>query len=64
MVEVEEYLQASVQVIDGVKMVTLEVALTALRTVNATLTLEAINQTVAELYETLSDAQIGDEQEV
>jgi len=64
MEELVEYVKASVQVVEGVEMVPLEIALTALNTANATLALEGLHETIAELYQTLSQTQDLDEQEI
>lgn len=64
MEELIEYLTANSRVVEGVEMVPLDVALSALNTANTALVLEGLHETVAELYKTLAQTQELDEQEI
>lgn len=64
MEELIEYLKLNSTVVDGVEMVPLDVALSALSTANTALALEGLHETVAELYKSLAQTQELDEQEV
>lgn len=64
MEELIEYLTANSRVVEGVEMVPLDVALSALSTANTALALEGLHETVAELYKTLVQTQELDGEEI
>ena len=59
MIELEEYLQASAQDVQGVLMVPLEVALQAIQTASNVKMLESLDSIMSDLHSTLLDADLS-----
>jgi len=58
MEELEQYLEASAQDIEGVKMVPLSMALQAMQTASNVKMLESLDNVMADLHKTLIDAEL------
>lgn len=58
MEELEQYLEASAQDVEGVKMVPLSMALQAMQTASNVKMLESLDGVMADLHKTLIDANL------
>lgn len=58
MEELEQYLEASAQDVQGVKMVTLSMALQAIQTASNVKMLESLDNVMADLHKILIDAEL------
>ena len=60
MEELEQYLEASAQDVNGTQMVSLEIALQAIQTASNVKMIESLDQVMAELQNSLTDLSLPD----
>ena len=63
MEELQQYLEASAQDVDGTQMVSLEMALQAIQTASNVKMLESLDQVMAELQSSLTDLNIIEDEQ-